>query len=386
MATIGLCVIAKDEARVIRRCLDSVRPLVDFVLVSDTGSSDDTQEIVRGWLAEHVVPGVVVDHPWRDFAHNRSLALAALRQHAEIDYALMLDADDVLILPPGFDPTDFKQMLAADVYSVPLRLGSIRYERPQLIRNQISFRYRGVLHEFLVIPDGSSSETVGGFYIQAGVDGARSVDPHKYRKDADLLSTALTTERDPFMRARYIFYLAQSLRDSGDPQKALPHYLARAELGFWAEEIFVSLWRAAQLMEELNYPSYQIIGMYLRAWEACPSRAESLYGAARYCRATDRHHQGYLFARRGQAIAQPSAGLFIEAWIYDYGLLDELAVTAYWTANYDRSVTACLRLLDEGKMPETMRERVERNLTWGRHFLRSGEVNHVCIGSHSRRC
>ena len=54
MKSIGLCLIAKNEAHVITRCIDSARPLVDFVLVVDTGSTDDTPRIVREYLAEVV--------------------------------------------------------------------------------------------------------------------------------------------------------------------------------------------------------------------------------------------------------------------------------------------------------------------------------------------
>lgn len=47
MATIGLCMIVKDEAGVITHYLESVRRLVDFVMIEDTGSSDSTQEVLR---------------------------------------------------------------------------------------------------------------------------------------------------------------------------------------------------------------------------------------------------------------------------------------------------------------------------------------------------
>ena len=50
MKTIGLCVIVKNESKVILQCLESVRPIVDYVLVEDTGSTDGTQTIIREWL------------------------------------------------------------------------------------------------------------------------------------------------------------------------------------------------------------------------------------------------------------------------------------------------------------------------------------------------
>ncbi len=96
--SICLCMIVKDEAPVIRRCLGSVRPLMDAWLVVDTGSTDGTQAIARETLAD--LPGALVEGPWVDFAHNRSEALALARPRA--DYTFVIDADDELLIPPGF--------------------------------------------------------------------------------------------------------------------------------------------------------------------------------------------------------------------------------------------------------------------------------------------
>ena len=62
----------------------------------DTGSDDGTQNIVREFF--HDIPGELHERPWVDFAHNRSQALALARSHG--DYSLIIDADDVLELPP----------------------------------------------------------------------------------------------------------------------------------------------------------------------------------------------------------------------------------------------------------------------------------------------
>jgi len=369
--TIGLCMIVKNEARLILRCLESVRPIIDYVLVEDTGSTDGTQDIIRDWLDQQKTPGAVFDEAWQDFAHNRSVALARLRKKPEIDYALIIDADDVLVCEEGFDPAAFKNGLVADLYHVALCRGPVRHHRPQLCRNGLAFRYRGVVHEFIEGPAGHSSATAVGFRIDTGVEGARSADPDKYRKDAAILERALQTEEDAFLRSRYTFYLANSWKDCSQTEKALSAYLDRADLGFWDEEVFISLRCAAQLKGQLDHPDYEVIGMYLRAYEACPRRSESLHGAARYCRATGKHHQGYMLAKQGLEIAQPGNGLFVEPWIYEYGLLDELAVNAYWIERYDECLDACERLLGDGKMPEEMRERVEMNARFAREKLAS---------------
>lgn len=360
--TIGLCMIVKDEAAVIERCLDSVRPLVDYVLIEDTGSSDGTQEIIRAYLRRHGIPGEVIEETWRDFAHNRSHVMARLRERVSIDYALIMDADDRLVIEDGFDAAAFKAGLGADLYHVWIRLGSTRYHRPQICSNRREFRFRGVVHEYLESPpEGVSVETANGFYIAAGVEGARSNDPDKYRKDALALERALANETDAFLRTRYTFYLAQSWRDCGENEKSVAAYLDRAEQGGWPEEIFVSLYNAGKLQETLGKPIETVVATLLRASDVVPGRAEALHAASRACRVAGRNQLGYEIAQRGLDLAEPESGLFIEAWVYQYGLRDEYAINGYWSGHYEESLEACEYLLRADTLPAAERARVQQN-------------------------
>lgn len=361
MATIGLCMIVKNEAHVIRRCLDSVRPLVDFVLVEDTGSSDGTQEVVRGWLRESGVRGLVVEEAWRDFAWNRTRALALLRAQDWVDYALIIDADDTLGFEPGFDAAAFKAGLVADQLDVEIRHGGIRYHRPQLCRNAMAFRYRGVLHEFLEGPAQARQEIAAGLFMRFGADGARSREAGKYARDAAVLEQALGEEGDAFLRARYTFYLAQSWRDAGRPERALPRYLERAEQGFWQEEVYYSLYQAARMMEALGQAEETVIAAYLRAASVLPGRVEALHAASRFCRMKGRNEEGWRIAARGLGIAAPASGLFVEHWVHRYGMRDEYAVNAYWCGRYAECLEACLDILELGDLEAGLRRRVAAN-------------------------
>lgn len=372
MPTIGLCMIVRDEAHVVARCLDSVRPLIDAAVIVDTGSGDGTPEVVRACLARHGIRGSVVEQPWRDFAHNRSAALALLRQDPGIDYALVIDADDRLVFAPDFDPAAFKAALAADLYDLDIHHGPTVYRRPQLFSNRLAFRYRSVLHEFLDVPPEARSHGVApGLHIVYGGDGARSREPETFARDAALLETALAGEADPFLRARYTFYLAQSLRDAGQNERAIDAYLRRAELGFWAQEVFESLLNAGKLMARRGAPTEAVLTVLDRAAATVPERVEAHHAAALICRQRGEWAQGYAAARQGLGRPPPAAGLFLQPWIYEFGLLDEFAVNAYWAGHDMDSLVACAIILSRPQLDPETRERVRANRDYAYDCLRA---------------
>jgi glycosyltransferase involved in cell wall biosynthesis len=374
---ICLCMIVKNEASAIRRCLESVRPLIDYWIIVDTGSIDGTQDIIREFFQD--IPGELHERPWVDFAHNRSEALALARNHG--DYSLIIDADDVLELPPGFRLPFLKE----DSITIEIHNKGRRLLRPQLVRNTVPWRYEGVLHEFLSCTDkdgrrmfaeNRSQKRLPGAKIVMTEEGARrrTSATERYRRDAMVIENALQTETDPFLVARYKFYLAQSYLDAGEKQKALVNYQERAKLGFWDQEIFISLYRSANIKAELGYDADDVIQSYLQADRVVAGRAEALHDAARFCRQHERFQEGFEFAERALHIKPPQDGLFVDEWVYDYGVLDEYAVNAYWTERYADCVAACERLLRNPKIPVETRQRVEQNARFARERLSSRQI------------
>ena len=353
--TISLSMIVKNEAHVIARCLASVRPLIAHWSIVDTGSTDGTQDVIERALDD--LPGSLHARPWRDFATNRNEALALARPHG--DYVLVIDADDTLEYAPDFR----MPALTHDSYELRILDASIVYARTHLGRSALPWRWRGVLHEFIACEaPHQGGGTVPGVWMRRNHDGARRRSTRTYQRDAAVLEAALSAETEPFMRARYTFYLAQSYRDCGQREKSAETYLARAGMGFWDEEVFVSLLSAGRLMRDLGRPFEATLATLEQASAVCPWRAEALHAAAQLCTQSGRHADGYAIARRGLGLPLPAGGLFVEPWIYEWGLLDALAVSAYWARRYTDSMDAGLRLLSEGKLPESERGRVLANL------------------------
>ena len=112
MQTLGLSMIAKNEARTLRACLKSVAGIVSQIVVADTGSHDATAEIAREFGA------TVISAPWRNhFAAARNAAL----QPMQTDWVLCLDADEEL---DGRAKSKMQKLLAdpkTDGYLVPIR-------------------------------------------------------------------------------------------------------------------------------------------------------------------------------------------------------------------------------------------------------------------------
>ncbi|HZZ95017.1 MAG TPA: glycosyltransferase family 2 protein [Usitatibacter sp.] len=351
--SVCLNMIVRDESAVIERCLTSVRPHIDQWVIVDTGSVDDTRERIR--RAMQGVPGELFERPWRDFGHNRTEALALARARA--DYLLFIDADETL----ACEPRAAWPQLVQPAYSIEARYGELRYDRVSLVSTRLPWRWEGVLHEYLEAGRPVAQPRVPGFWIEVGNEGARSRDPRKFEKDAAVLEAAVACEPS---NARYVFYLAQSWRDAGQPAKARERYAKRAAMGGWDEEVWYSLYQLALLSEQLQDAHERVLAAYLRAHEARPKRAETLVALARYLRLRNERHGAYLFAQAAKRLAMSTDRLFVDATAYGWRRDDELALAAFYSGRKDEAAVLWRAMLAAPDLPVSERARVERNLSF----------------------
>jgi glycosyltransferase involved in cell wall biosynthesis len=353
--------IVKNEAAVIERCLRSVRPFIDCWSIVDTGSTDGTQRLVATNLRD--LPGQLHERPWKDFGHNRSEALALARQWA--DYCFVIDADETFEVPAGFA----LPALSADGYYTQHRgsASTVTFDRLQLLKSDAAWRYEGVLHEVAVCDGAHRTASLVGPLCLGHFDGARNqVDvKEKYARDAAVLEQAL--EREP-ANARYVYYLARSYRDAGQPDKALEYFAKRADLGGWEEEVWHSLHMMGVLSAELG-KYHAAVAAQLRAHQLRPQRAEALCALARLHRTREEHHLAYLFARQAARISRPNDRLFVDDSVYRWRALDELSIAAYWVGEYDESRDASGTLLQSEALPADQRARIEQNLRFAEQKL-----------------
>lgn len=358
-STICLNMIVKNETKVIKRCLESVKPLIDYWVIVDTGSTDGTQQMIKEFMKD--IPGELIERKWVDFAYNRNEALSLAK--GKSDYIFFIDADDKLAIA-----TDFKkQKLDKEGYYVNIKYSGMSYDRIQLIKSDAKWKWEGVVHEVLVSPTFFSSEFLKGVNMVIVGGGDRSHDPKKFKKDAKLLEKALI--KDPNC-ARYRFYLAQSYKDAGMHKHAIKNYEKRVEMGGWDQEVFWSLYEIGLLQETLHMPEELVCKSYTKAFNYRPTRVEPLYRLCHYYRLKENYLMGYLVSSYGLNVKPSSDSLFVESWIYEYGLLLEHSICAYWIGRYEESYNGCVQLLSNPELPPHVRDCVEKNLRFAMDKLK----------------
>lgn len=338
MTTICLNMIVKNEAHVVKETFENLLEKLpfDYWVISDTGSTDGTQDLIKNFFAERSIPGELFEDEWEDFGTNRQKAL----KYAEgkTDYVLFFDADDRvvgnLVLPELVEASYYLKMKDEG--------GTSEYGRPLLVKNDGSFYWRAVLHEYL-LDSKSRGYTVieGDYYVLSGRTGGRSLLPDKYKNDALVLEKALAEGKDPDLRHRYMFYCAQSWAAAGDSEKSAYWYEERAKEQGWDQELAVTLYRLGQHYSKSD--EAKAIHCWLRSAEAFPKRAEAWYQLSRVNSWAGRHQVAYPFAKEAAKAAKSKGNT-----IYLFGAADinrlwayyELFMNAFYAGHLEESYQA----------------------------------------------
>lgn len=148
MITVSLCMIVKNEERILQRCLDSLVGLMDEIIIVDTGSTDATKQIAAKYTDQ------IYDFAWvNDFSAARNFAFSK----AKMEYIYSADADEVLDEKNRAAFLQLKETLLEEIeivqmyYANQLSHGTIynydRELRPKLFKRNRTFRWQGAIHE-----------------------------------------------------------------------------------------------------------------------------------------------------------------------------------------------------------------------------------------------
>ncbi len=214
---ISLCMIVKDEEEVLAQCLESVKNLVNEIIIVDTGSSDRTKEIASKYT-EKIFDFIWID----DFAAARNFAFSK----AAMDYILWLDADDVLLAQDQDKFQTLKNNLKQDydyvsmVYNTSFdEYGNIThsFRRNRLVKRNRNFKWHGAVHEYL--------EVYGNRFTSDIAVTHRRGDKKKSRPlSRNLAIYENLIKKGEYFSPRDLYYYANELKDNGRSEEALVYY------------------------------------------------------------------------------------------------------------------------------------------------------------------
>jgi len=391
--------IVKNESKIIERCLDSTKSIIDFVSICDTGSTDGTPELIENWCKENNIPGLVHHKPFKNFGYNRTLSVSlAQDSYPEADYLLLLDADLILKINQ-FD----KCNLQHNQYLIMQYDSQIKYWNTRLIKASLPWRCVGVTHEYWDLERSKLREDqcfetqvkLDSLIIYDERDGGSKVD--KFERDKRLLTEGISDQKTPTdIKIRYMFYLAQTYSCLNELEEAIQWYKKRVEAGGWVEEVFYSLFQIGMCYESLyknasmerelllkethdskidqsiieklsaNEEQYFALAanFFLDAWEYRPRRAEPLYYLAKMYRIKGKNNIGLMYALQGKEIPFPKDDLlFVDYHVYDYLFDYEISICANYIENKFELGRAAQNLLLSkiSQLPPDIARSVENN-------------------------
>ncbi len=217
---VAAAMIVRDEAGRLGACLESIRHVVDEILIVDTGSSDDSVAIATSYGAR------VISHPWTgDFSAARNVALDAVQAR----WVLYIDADerlrpiaraDVVALLDEADEVAFRVKLRPFAGATPGR-------EYRLWRNDARIRFEGIIHEKVVPSIKAVAETEGrpiGLceleLDHVGYDGDQD---HKHARNLPLLRAQLEREPRNAFNWRHLATVLEAMGDVEASVDALDH-------------------------------------------------------------------------------------------------------------------------------------------------------------------
>ena len=360
--SICLNMIVRNESHIIISTLENLCSYInfDYWVICDTGSTDNTIELIKEFFKNNNINGELIEHKWVDFGHNRTLALeCAYNNSNKTDYLLIFDADDKIV-------GEFKlPVLTADKYM--LQFGTdYKYIRPLLISNKLKWKFIGVLHESLDNIDKINTTITieGNYHIISGRTGNRNMNPNKYRDDAIVLKNAFDKETNIGLKCRYAFYCAQSYKDANMVNEAIIWYEKCLELPNWVQEKYYSCMMLGSLYIYHNPKDKdKALFVLLKSMEYDMERIECIVMAMNIYRDNGMHHMVNMLYHKFKNYKKPSYNkLFLDNSKYNNEIEYNNSISAYYTKDMSSGYECCKKILDNKIINDKLYKMTEQNI------------------------
>jgi len=309
-----LCMIVKNESKIIRRCFDSIVDYLDYWIICDTGSTDGTPELIKDYFKEKNIDGKLFKVPWYDFGKNRTMLIqeAVKTLNRKNYYLLLLDADFEMRI----NDKNFKKTLDLNYEGFKIQYeGNNEYYRPILVSADYPWYFKHKTHEYLTCYEPHNQTKSSCMTIIEHPDGGAKSD--KFERDIKMLTSEIneSIEKGEKPEARSFFYLAQSYECIGKINEAIETYEGYAnQINKWDEEEYITLYRIANLRFNRGDPIESVAGYYVKAYLKRPTRLEALSSLTRHYQWRERYQEAYNYGMMYKKYykSYPSDILFID--------------------------------------------------------------------------
>jgi len=279
--SVSLAIIVRNSAAVIGRCLESLKGLPDEIIIVDTGSTDNTKEIVNSFMDDGLIVKLY-DFKWiNDFSAARNFAFSKCTK----DWIFWVDSDDIVnpfekrkIENLDLAHTDKDQILFLYDYAQDAKGETLStFYRERMLRRSANPTWKGKIHEYIPAANYSREQIIITHKRQSGDSAERNI---------KLLRSAIEFEEDKELLARYYYYIGKELYDVKDwpayknqdyEKKAMAYFAKFLSMGglCWWEDAAI----AALLLAKYYYAIDEDLFMeyLLKAIKIDSTRAEPYY-------------------------------------------------------------------------------------------------------------
>ena len=322
--------IMKDREKTLPRLLKSILPIVDCYYVLDTGSVDNSIQIIKDFFDQHNISGeihvntdcveIIEGESCFIYGKARNEALKLLIGKA--DYGFSIDSDEELILGSNFSRKALEYQLNQHDSGDVIMISGISFTRKAFFRINKSFRWHGKIHETLGCDEPMRTCNIENLSVLVR-NSATDAQINKYKKYA----LVLKKDFDETNSTRSCYYLADSYKGQGEWEKAIEYYRKRIELDGYQEERYYSQFMIGMLYRDHGKPYQETLVEFLKCSELDSLRGDHLLDAIIVLQNNGLWHNAYLYSRSAvqrfhNKNPYPERVLFIHGDVYSHRLLE----------------------------------------------------------------
>jgi glycosyltransferase involved in cell wall biosynthesis len=353
--TIALLMMVKNESLRLQYSLDSVTGIVDCFIIFDTGSTDNTLEIIQNHCEKHKINLYLIQGGFINFCESRNVSLE-YGDKWNVKYLLLLDCNDELRGGEHLKKFAQEQLNSKSTgYLSCQEWFSGKYDKYfniRFVKNRSGWRYRGRVHEWMKntsIKEGEDELPVikmpGNIvlYQDRTVDDDKSA--NRFQRDYELL---LRDHKENKTDTRTLFYLAQTCACLNNNDEALYYYKLRTKVDGFQEEKFHAYLRYGEISQKIGHTWENYSQWYLKALEHS-MRSEPLIKLTEYYISKKRYEQAYMFIHACCELNYPEhLILFVDKHSYQYVRWHLMGIVGYYANRFKEGYLACKRALEVG--------------------------------------